>query len=66
MAYIENRMCNLQLWESVQEEVVCLKNPNNYIYALTGISPGLTGICIQMQGFSVCSEFQNEHAIGLS
>lgn len=23
MAYIENRMCNLQLWESIQEEVVC-------------------------------------------
>lgn len=59
MAYIKNRMCNLQLWGSNKEEVVYLKKKtNNHIYALMGISSGLKGICIQTRGFSVWSRFQ--------
>lgn len=38
------------------------KPTNNHIHAVMGISPGLKRIYMQMWGFSLWSEFQNEHA----
>lgn len=43
MAYIKNRMCNLQLWGSSQEEVVYFKKikEEKLVCTLKGISSGL-------------------------